>query len=119
MRRLETLDERAVRAAVEGDAEVDQLADAGGPLVDQDPDRLGIAQPGAGGQRVADVVLGAIVVEHHAGDPALRVAGVGVLEHVLGHEGDAAAVLDRVQRHREAGDPAADDDGVHGCGRRS
>ena len=116
VRGFETLDERTVRAAVECDAEVDQLADAGGTLVDEDPDRLGIAQTGAGGQRVADVVFGAIVGEHHAGDPALRVAGVGVLEHVLGHEGDPAAVFDRVQRHREAGDPAADHDGVQGGG---
>ena len=72
----------------------------------------GSLRPGAGGQRVADVVFGAVVVEHHAGDAALRVAGVGVLEHVLGHERDAAAVLDRVQRDGEPGDAAADDDGV-------
>ena len=80
----------------------------------------GSLSPAPAVERVADVVLGAVVVEHHAGDAALRVAGVGVLEHVLGHEGDAAAVLDRVQRDGEPGDAAADDDGVHAvAGRRS
>ncbi len=90
---FEALDEVAVGAAVERDAEGDQLADARGPLVDQHPHGLGVAESGSRGQGVADVVLGAVVVEHHTGDAALRVAGVGVLEHVLGHERHPAAVL--------------------------
>ena len=113
MRRLEALDEGAVRAAVERDAEGDELADAGGSLVDEHAHRVGIAEAGPRGQGVADVVCGAVVVEHHAGDAALGVARVGVLEHVLGHQRDAAAVLDGVEGDGQPGDAAADDDGVH------
>ena len=114
MRGLETLHEVAVGVAVEGDAERDELADAGRPLVDEHAHGLGVAEARAGDERVADVVLGAVVGEHHAGDAALRVAGVGVLEHVLRHEGDAASALHGVQRDGEPGDAAADDDGVDG-----
>ena len=54
---------------------------------------VGVIEARPRGERVADVVGDAVVVEHDAGDAALRVAGVGVLEHVLRHERDAAAVL--------------------------
>ena len=110
MRGLEALDERAVGVAVERDAEVDRARGCARALVDEHAHGLGVAEPRAGDERVADVVVDAVVVEHDAGDAALRVAGVGVLEHVLRHERDAAAVLDGVQRDGQSGDAAADDD---------
>ncbi len=110
--RLESLDEIAVAVAVECHTEVDQLADARRALVHEHSHGLGIAQARSGDERVADVVLAAVVREHDPGDAALGVTRVGVLENVLRDQRDAASALDGVQGHRQPGDPAADDDGV-------
>ena len=112
VRRLEALHERALGVAVEGDAEVDELADARRTLFGQHAHGDRVIEPRTGGEGVADVVLDAIVVEHDARDAALGVARVGVLEHVLRHERDAASVVHGVQRRDESGDAAPDDDDV-------
>ena len=107
--RLEALHEPAGGLAVERDAPRDQLADARRALVDQHARRLGVGQPRAGDEGVAQVRRRAVVVEHHAGDPALREAGVRVLERVFRHEGDATSGCHGVQRRRQSGDARADD----------
>ena len=59
---------------VEGGPEGDELVDATGALVDEDPHRVRVAQPGAGGQRVGQVEIGrvGIVAAEDRGDTALR-----------------------------------------------
>ena len=64
---------------VELRAPVDQLADVLGRLADDHLDDLAIAQPGAGDERVVDVVLEAVLGLEHAGDAALGVGAVGLL----------------------------------------
>ena len=48
--------------AVELGAERDELAHPPGPLVDEHADRVDVAQPGAGGQRVGQVQVGRVLV---------------------------------------------------------
>ena len=110
VRRLEALHERAVGAAVERHTLFDELADAGGALFDEHAHRVGVRQPGAGDEGVVQMRGGAVVVEHHPGDPALRVPGVGVVEHVFRDEGHVASGCHGVQRRRQARDARPDDD---------
>jgi hypothetical protein len=111
VRRLEALHELAVGSPVEGDPEVDQLGCGLGPS-SASTRTARLAEPGTCDEGVADVIGDAVVVEHDAGDPALGVPRVGVLEHVLRDEGHAASGCRGVQRRREPGDPRPDDDDV-------
>lgn len=64
--------ERAVRAAVEGDAPVQQALDGGGAVLRHAVDGLRIAQVRAGGERVGGVSGGAVLRVEGGGDAALR-----------------------------------------------
>ena len=96
---------------VERGAPLDELADVPRRLADDHLDDLAIAQPGAGGERVGDVILEPVVGAQHAGDAALGVVAVGLLELVLG---DDQRREPRIDRHRrpQPGDAAADDQHV-------
>ena len=85
--------ELAVRIAVEGGAESDELVHAGRALVDEHPHGVDVAEPGAGGQRVGQVeVRGVGVAAEHGGHPALRPARGGLLELGLGEDAHPHAV---------------------------
>jgi hypothetical protein len=80
----------AVAAAGELHADLDQLADALGPLVDADLDRLAAAQAGPRGQGVVQVRLERVVGAEHRGDPTLGVVGRALVRGLLGQHRDAA-----------------------------
>jgi hypothetical protein len=84
---FEALGELAV-VVVEGDAEADEVADAGGAFGAEDFDGGRVAEAGAGGEGIGDVVGDGVVGEHGCGDAALGPAGVGLGECGLGDEGD-------------------------------
>ena len=79
---------------VEVGAPVDQLADPVGCLADDHLDDLGVAQPLAGGQRVGDVVVEAVLGVEDPGDPSLGVMAVALADLVLGDDQDAIALGD-------------------------
>ena len=68
---------RAVAGAVEHRAERHELAHPVGSLGDEHAHRVGIAEPGAGGERVGEVQLGRVGLFERGGDSTLRVAGGG------------------------------------------
>ena len=64
------------RLAVEHGAHGDELAHPGGALVHQDPDGVGIAQSGAGGQGVGQMEVGRVLVPaEHGGHTSLGPTG--------------------------------------------
>ena len=89
---------------------------ASGPLGDEDPHRLRVAQPGARDEGVALVLGRRVVVGERRGDAALRPAGRALVDLRLGHDQDAVARRARVQRGGEPGDAGADDDDVGSSG---
>ena len=96
----------------------DQLVDRGRAFGAQDADRVGVAEPGAGNERVTDVRRDAVaelrrtriahLVDHH-GHATLCVAGVALRELGLGQQCDLMGV-DRLERRGHAGNSAADHD---------
>ena len=79
------LQARPCSSTVEHGAQRDQLVDPARTFVDQHPDRVGVAQPGARGQRVGQVQVGRVgVLVQHRGHAALRPAGRGLVELALG-----------------------------------
>ena len=76
-----------------------------GPLVDEHPHRVDVAEPGAGGEGVGQVEVGRVLVAtEHGGDPALGPAGGGLLQLGLGEHAHPHAVdLRRPDRGRQAG----------------
>ena len=93
--------------AGEARAERDQLAHRVGAVAHDGFDRVPIAQPGAGAQRIVDVRLERVVDAPYAGDSALRVGGVGLVARGLGQHRDGAG-LGRLDREHQSGDTAAD-----------
>ena len=77
--------------AVEPGTDLDQLPDPVGALVDEHPDGLGIAQPGAGVDRVLEVQLGGVGLTEGRGDAALGEEGRRVIQAGLGQQTDAPA----------------------------
>jgi len=75
-----------------------------------------MTEPGAGLERVVNVVGERIGPIDNGGDSALSVVGVGLEAGLLGHEDDVG-VLGDPQREREAGDPGTDDEDVRLDGR--
>ena len=73
-------------------------------------DRL-VAQAGAGDQGVADVAVGGVVPGQHGGDAALGPAAGAVEQLLLGDQTDLALV-GQMQRQRQPGQAAADDQNV-------
>ena len=65
-------------------AEADQIVDLLRRLADDHLDDVRVAQAGAGDVRVFDVVLEAVFGRQHAGDAALGVGAVALVEAVLG-----------------------------------
>ena len=72
-----------------------------GRLADDQLDDGAVAQAAAGGERVLDVVLEAVLRRQHAGDAALGVGAVALLDAVLGDDQDVAG------RRAPPGRPAA------------
>ena len=68
---------------VERSAPLDQLANVPRRLADDHLDDFAIAQPGAGDERVGDVVFEAVLGVQDAGDAALGVGAVRFLQLVL------------------------------------
>ena len=91
----------------EAGAQADQLADHLGTVAHDRLDGGAVAQPGAGAQGVLDMRFERIVHAPDAGDPALRVGGVGVGAAGLDQHRDAAARRG-LQCEAQTGDPAAD-----------
>ena len=96
---------------VELRAPVDQVVDLVGRFADHHLDDGAIAQAGAGGQRVLDVVLEAVLRRQHAGDAALGVVAVALLNVVLGDDQDVE-VGRHFQGRAQARDAGADDQDV-------
>ena len=78
--------ELAERCRVEGRSERDQLAQCSGALGDERADSILVAQPGAGRQRVVEVVLGAVPRTDRGGHAAHRPARRAGRQHVLRHD---------------------------------
>ena len=78
--------------ASESRAERDQLAHRVGAVAHDGFDRVPVAQPGAGAQRVVDVRLERVVDAPYAGDSALRVGGVGLVARGLGQHRNGAGL---------------------------
>ena len=91
---------------VEARADLDELAHPVGALVHEHPDGFGVAQAGAGVDRVLEVQLGRVGLAQGRGDAALGEEGGGVVQAGLGQQADAPAAC-RGDRRREAGDAAA------------
>ena len=100
--------------AVEDGAEGDQLVDPGRALVDQHPHGVGVAQPGAGGQRVGQVQVGRVgVAAQHRGHAALGPPGGRLVQLALGQHADPQAVdVGGPHRGRQAGDADPEDQQV-------
>jgi hypothetical protein len=103
--------ELAQRCRVERCSEGDQLAQGSGTLGDERADSILVAQPGAGSQRVVEVVLRAVSRTDRGGHAAHRPARRAGRERVLRHD-QHPAELAGPQRCREAGDARPDDDDV-------
>ena len=76
---------------VEVGAPVDQVVDLVGRLAHHHFDDVAIAEAAAGRQRVLDVVLEAIFRRQNAGDAALGIVAVALLDVVLGDDEDVQA----------------------------
>src|SRR5690606_17555787 len=98
--------QRAVRIAVELRAEVDELSDALGPLLDEHAHGVLVAQARSGAQRVVEVLLDRVARDQpqHRGDAALRPARGGLVDGALRDDTDAQPALGRAQCGGEAGD---------------
>ena len=93
---------------VEGDSEFGEAADPVGRFPYENLDGGAVAEAGAGGQGVGQVLLDAVVRAHGGGDAALGVLGVGFLDGALGDD-DRAAVPGGEQGGVEPGDARAQD----------
>ena len=97
--------------AVELGTDLGELAHAGRPLVDQNADRLLLAEAGSGADRILEVQLGRILIAERRGDAALGQEGGRVAQHALADQRDLPFAR-RAHGRRQAGDAAADDDDV-------
>ena len=98
---------------VEVRAERHELADAIRALGGEHPHRVGVAEPGARGERVGAVQLGRVVVlDQRRGHATLRVAGGRPAELALGEHLHREAGGAGADRGREAGDAAAEHEDV-------
>src|SRR5206468_12188763 len=96
-----------VAAQVEVRAQGDEIAHPVRALAYHHLDRVAVAEPVAGGERVGDVRLEAVLRAPHRGDAALRVAAVALGEPVLGDQRDVPGAR-ALERAGEAGDAAAE-----------
>ena len=96
---------------VELGAEADQVADLLRGLAHHHLDDVAMAQAAAGDHRVLDVVLEAILRRQHAGDAALSVGAVALLDTVLGDDEDVDVRGD-IQGGAQPRDAGADDEDV-------
>ena len=93
---------------VELDAQRLEPADPLRGLLHRDLDRVEVAEPGAGDQRVLDVEGEGVVGTEDRGHPALGVLGVALLAIPLGQDEDGA-VLRRLEGEGESGHPPTKD----------
>ena len=96
---------------VELRAEADQVVDLLRGLADDQLDDVAVAQAGAGDERVLDVVLEAVLGGQHAGDAALGVGAVALVDAVLGDDEHVEVGRD-FEGGAEPGDAGADDEDV-------
>ena len=90
-----------------------------GPLVDQHPHGVGVAQAGAGGQGVGQVEVGRVgVARQHRGHAALGPPGGGLVQLALGEHADPQAVdVGGADGGRQPGHAAAEHQQVERLGR--
>ena len=97
--------------AVEPRADLDQLADAVGALVDEHSDGVGVAKARAGVDRVLKMQVGGVGLAQSGGDAALGKEGRRVVQAGLGQQADVPAPR-RGDRRRQAGYAAAEHERV-------
>ncbi len=85
-----------------GNATVHQPVDALATVLDGEPDRILMAQAGAGGEGVPDVVLQRVLAVQYRGDAALGPEGGATGNPALADDGDAE-MFGKIQRNGEAG----------------
>ncbi len=124
--------QRPGRLAVELGPQGDQLAHPAGPLVDQHADRVDVAQPGPGGQRVGQMEVGRVLVAaEDRGHAALGPPGGGLCQLALGQDPDVppspvapagqaapGAPAGQANGGRQTGHAAAEDEDVERPGSR-
>ncbi len=100
--------------AVEPGAHGDQLVDATRALVDEHPHGVDVAEPGAGGERVGEVLVGRVdVATEHRGHAALGPPRGGLVELALGEHPDAQTrLVGGAHGGRQPRHPAPDDEQV-------
>ncbi len=101
----------AIRVAIERRPPRQQLADVLRSLVHEHVNRVDVAEPIAGRQRIARVQLRRIISTERGRDAALRVARIALGGVSLGEHDDVAGLRER-ERGTQAGDAAADDEKV-------
>ena len=85
----------------------------------QHPDRFDVAQSRARGERVGEVELGGVGLGQRGGDAALRVAGGRQRQLALGQHDRRQALPRGLERGRETGDTAPENENVdHGISLR-
>ena len=104
--------ERAILAG-EGNAEVDQMLDRAGCLLDHMLDDLEVVEARAGDHRVLDMRFEAVAFLEHRGDSALGAGAGAVAERALGDDRDLMG-LGEVERSGQPGRARADDKDVRG-----
>src|SRR3972149_98430 len=95
----------------QGPPEGHGVGDAVGGLGGEDAGGLAVHEPGAGGDRVVEVLLGGVVRPDGRGDAALGPARVAVVNGALGDD-EHGAMLAGEEGGVQPGDPGADDDVV-------
>src|SRR6478752_6345968 len=88
-------------------APFDQLLNSLGGFANDHIDDVGVAERAAGDEGVVDMLLEAVVGIHDAGDAALGVAAVGLLDGVFGDDEGAESLVDLICGS-QSGEAAAD-----------
>ena len=96
---------------VEVGAPMDQVGDLLRGLAHDQFDDVAVTETCAGGDRVLDVIFKAVLGRHDAGDAALGITAVALLDVILGHHQDAQLGR-RLQGGAQAGDARTDDEDV-------
>ena len=102
----------APAVGVEAHAVTHEVGDAAGRVGAEHARGLLVDEARAGGDRVAQVLLGRVVLVDGGGDAALRVARVRLVDRAFGDDDGRRAPLARLQRDEQPGDTRADDQHV-------
>ena len=95
----------------------DQLVHAARALVDQDPHRFFVAEPGPRRQGVGQVEVGGVLVAaQHGGHAALRPPGGRLREHALGQDAERARRAGQANGGGQSGHSTPEHQDVEGSG---